>query len=138
MIAAVAIPSFISYVRRSKTSEAHANVALLARAVAAAYEDAQPRALPPALSSMPGVPGPERRVWPADAEPGWAELGFAPPPVYYAYEYQPDLDGRGFVVRARGDLDGDGVQSTFEIRGTVDPTSGSIVLAPITVIDELE
>ena len=145
VLAAVAIPSFIGYVRRSKTSEAHANLAVLARGVVAAYENEQlqpdgtvARRLPPALSATPGMPGPERQAWPPSADPGWAALGFAPPPVYYAYEYAPDLDGRGFVVRAHGDLDGDGVRSLFEIRGTIDPAADELVLAPIAMTNELE
>ena len=51
-------------------------------------------------------------------------------PIRYSYEYAPSRSGCGIsksetpvliVFRARGDLDGDGVLSTFERHATVGP-----------------
>ena len=146
--AAVAIPSFVGYVRRSKTAEAHANLRVMAQGVIAAWDREQlgpggtvvTHRLPPALPPTPATPPSQlKQMWPHDAAPGWSELGFTPPePLYYVYEYAPDPDGAGFVVRARGDLDGDGTQSLFELRGVIDPAAQSITLLPITTTDELE
>ncbi|MDQ3034383.1 MAG: hypothetical protein M3Y87_18390 [Myxococcota bacterium] len=147
MLAAIAVPSFMSYVRRAKTGEATTNVRALATAVAVAYEmeHVRPdgsfatRELPPSLPRTPATASSERRMWPAVADPGWRELGFEPAdPIYYSYEYARDPDGRGFVARAFGDLDGDGAESRFEVRGTVDASTGELVLEPIAITDELE
>lgn len=137
IVAAVGVPSFVSYVRRSKTAEAPANVRAIAQGVIAVWETTG--ALPPALPSTPGAPSSERRMWPGDAAPGWAEIGFAPvDPLYYSYEYEPDPSGTSFVVRARGDLDGDGVQSMFEQEFARDPVTQEMTHSGLYVIDELE
>lgn len=144
ILAAVAIPGFVGYVRRAKTAEAVANVRAIATGVAAATTrervvDGVVRfgVLPPGCPRTPELVGPERRAW--TGSPCWEELGFVPTdPLYYAYEYAPDPDGRGFAVRARGDLDGDGVESLFELRGTVDPTGEVSFPAEPSVTDELE
>lgn len=135
IVSAIAIPAFINYVRRSKTVEARTNVATIARAVSGRY--AQDGALPPACPRTPAVVGPQRYAWPP-GDPAWEALGFHPDPVYYAYSYDPSPDGTVFVVAAAGDLDGDGRESRFEIRGHVDPTSHEVVLDPLEVVDELE
>ena len=146
ILAAIAIPAFISYTRRAKTAEAHANLPQIARAVSEAYAmeraptdgAAVSHVLPPALGPTPPIPTQARQIGAFAAEPGWAALGFAPSdPLYYSYEYTPDADGRGFVVRARGDLDGDGILSLFEIRGNVD-SAGDVTLDPIAMTHELE
>lgn len=136
ILAAVAIPAFIGYVRRSKTVEARTNVARIAGAVSERY--AEDGVLPPACPRTPAVVGAQRYAWPVPGDPAWEGLGFHPDPVYYAYSYEPSTDGTGFVVAAAGDLDGDGHESRFEIRGHVDPTSRDVVLDPLEVVDELE
>ena len=51
--------------------------------------------------------------------PGWRELGFSIDGTYrYTYQYIPDPSGLTAVVRATGDLDCDGVQSTYELQLT--------------------
>ncbi|MCW5832830.1 MAG: hypothetical protein KIS78_10505 [Labilithrix sp.] len=52
--------------------------------------------------------------------PTWVALDFRPTPegVPRAYAYAFDSSGDTFVTRAHGDLDGDGVLSTFEMRGS--------------------
>lgn len=138
VVAAVAIPAFVNYVRRSKTIEARANVNAIARGVATAGTETG--TLPPALPTTPAsAPGPERQTWPADAAPGWDAIGFHPyEGLYYVYEYAPGADGRSFVVRARGDLDGDGVESTFEVTGELAADGTVTVSRELIVTNELE
>lgn len=137
--------SRLEYLSRAKAGEARANVRAIAQGIVSQAADgalapgaAAAPVLPRALPPTPATPTPERQAWPSSADPGWAAIGFQPDPVYYSYEYAPDPDGAGFVVRARGDLDGDGALSLFEIRGDVDGATGEIVLAPIAITDELE
>lgn len=51
----------------------------------------------------------------------WKALAFRPSaegvPHAYAFSFESTSGGSAFVAQARGDLDGDGVLSTFEIRG---------------------
>ena len=64
--------------------------------------------------------------WWKDA-PGFSCLGFeVPSPQYYQYNYTNS--GTGFVGTARGDLNGDGVTSTFEIMGRVQ--AGALFVSP--------
>lgn len=117
--AAIAIPAFIKYARRAKTSEARVLLSQLYRAAEAA------RAAGKRLASVGPTPplgtccraggarcAPRADLW---DHPTWRALQFeVADPHYYHYQYV--ADGDGFVVRALGDLDCDGTYSTFEIR----------------------
>lgn len=137
VLAAVAIPAFMKYVRRSKTSEATMNVRRMFDGAVAFYmtdrygPDGQllPRRFP---QTTP--PSPDRKfcedgddgfnadpsVW---KHPGWQELNFAVDGAH-RYQYQFISVGTGtdamFTARALGDLNCDGVLSTFERVGVVD------------------
>ena len=148
IVAAIAIPSFIGYVRRSKAAEAVSNVAVLAQGVSA-YSMTEaidpstgtlgPRGLPPSLPLTPPTQGTSQRSWPADADPLWAELGLpTSAPLYYSYEITTDRAAGQVTVRAVGDLDGDGATSEFLRRGHLD-ANGELVWDPETSItNELE
>jgi type II secretory pathway pseudopilin PulG len=53
--------------------------------------------------------------------PTWKALAFRPTPEgvphAYSFSFESTAGGAAFVAQARGDLDGDGVLSLFEIRG---------------------
>lgn len=128
ILAAVAIPSFIGYLRRSKTAEAEQNLRSLYAGAAAYYAEehvgpdgtARTRCtVGPAVTS--NVPGPQRTVL-SDLPDSFSALGFAPyDPVYFRYEIVsvPGCDHPDgtplYSFRARGDLDGDGATSLFEL-----------------------
>ncbi|MCK5306328.1 MAG: DUF4190 domain-containing protein [Candidatus Omnitrophica bacterium] len=61
------------------------------------------------------IPSAEKLKWEEGVE-AWDELGFIPPlkEAYYQYEVI-NADEDSFTAIARGDLDGDGVYSTFTI-----------------------
>jgi hypothetical protein len=130
-----------TYALRTKATEARALLRRLFMSVAA-YANVEnvpgPR-LPPTLPPTPARPSCEPQSWPADAAAGWAQLGFAPEePVRFSYEVRRDETARTFSLRARGDLDCDGVLSTYELRGAID-ANGEIVREPdLIVADELE
>jgi hypothetical protein len=58
----------------------------------------------------------------------WRALSFRPSaegvPHAYAFSFESTAGGTAFVAQARGDLDGDGVLSTFEIRGHASRAEG--------------
>jgi hypothetical protein len=76
-------------------------------------------------------------VWEA---PPWKALDFRPVAegVPHAYAFAFDSAGGSFVGRARGDLDGDGVLSTFEVRGHARAGAPPAVEPGMYVESELE
>lgn len=133
VLAAVAIPAFVRYLRRARTTEAVDKLAYLFRqsmtywtterfgrgtggAVVAhqfpATQAPTPATVPPGVRTV-DPPG----TWDT---PTWHALSFAvTDPHYYSYAYDSSGTnaGAGFTARALGDLDGDGVLSTFERAG---------------------
>jgi len=80
-----------------------------------------------------GKCAPAMSLW---QEPTWVALYFSvDDPHYYSYAYK--VDGNKFTAAAYGDLDCDGVYSTFEMSGEV--AEGEMPgQAKLTVKDELE
>lgn len=137
-VLAVFVPTFLRRVRTNKISEASELLRELSRRTAAYYEASwspmQRHCLPPSAGPTPEAPtqSPEDVDFSSADISGhatWAALGFQPDrPVRFSYQYTPARDGCDLeaadepleiVFRARGDLDGDGVLSTFERRATV-------------------
>ncbi len=119
MLAGIAIPASERQSRPARTAEVAANIrAIVTGAIAYAEEHG---AFPPAVPRTPALASTEERPWPADANPGWDALGFHPSdPIRYSYEFAI-LPNGDCAARAYGDLDGDGVESLFEIAcGMVD------------------
>ena len=71
---------------------------------------------------------------------GWGPLHFAlTEPHMYSYSFESSGTGTDatYTARAHGDLDCDGVISTWEIRGSVD-TEGSVKIVGPIISNELE
>lgn len=118
VLAAIAIPSFMSYQLRTKRSEAMTNLAGIGRTQIAFYSNAGVYFPAP---PMPGsVPEPRPRAWTASADTWFAPLGWRPEGhVYFDYDTYTDLDSGGacgctgdcFTASAYGNIDGDGAIS---------------------------
>ncbi|MDJ0761710.1 MAG: prepilin-type N-terminal cleavage/methylation domain-containing protein [Myxococcota bacterium] len=163
ILAAVAIPAFINYMKRAKTSEASVNIKTIADG-AIVYFDA--------LHSPDGTTRvshcmPKAKAWtPAgdltaggyvpsvaiknefSTDTTWQALGWSGPSRPFLYRYQwsnvntdcPIADAaaavQGGTVEAQGDLDGDSTPSNFSRTLTVimgEVTSGALIKS-----DELE
>lgn len=155
ILAAVAIPAFMKYQRRSKTSEAVINVRRMFDAAVTFYHaeraDRGGKRLPPRFpQTTPPSPGRpfcedgddgfahDPEVW---EHPGWRELEFAiDGPHRYQYQFISEGTGAGamFTARALGDLNCDGVLSTFERVGTVDAEGNVTGGAGMYTANELE
>ncbi len=162
ILAAVAIPAFTRYVRKSKTSEATGNISHIVQGEVTAFQQfadsdyehfVSTTATPSAAPTESKYP-PNSLLWTSD--PAWAALSFSlDTGHYYQYEAGPIGGGGGgvvislmlgdapppgptdsFAVTARGDLDGDGELSAFVRTGTLN--NGEIELAPLDIINELE
>lgn len=127
------------YVKGAQAVEAQAALAQIGRAAERVYQEEQPdgsrRLCPSATTPVPATVPKARKYtsdpseWLADeaANAGFACLGFSMlSPQYYQYSYEATEEG--FVARARGDLDGDGVESVYELTGRV--VDGRLEVSP--------
>ena len=131
ILAAVAIPAFMKYIRRSKTTEATMNIRKLFDSSVAYFEeehasrtgDIVPKQFPvtattsPALNTCATQPGgkcaPASSYW---TQHTWNALNFSiDDPFYYSYTYESGgSDSTStFTARANGNLNGDATFSTF-------------------------
>ncbi len=141
ILAAIAIPAFIGYLTRSKTSEAGSNLKNMFTAAAGYYsnENWGSRAVDPSPGSVAATaycivdsastpaPAPAAKTnvdWNAAGMDGFNDIGFATrDPVYYQYQVISPGSSCGntanninlYSFRAQGDLDGDGITSLFEV-----------------------
>lgn len=143
VLAVLAFYGVRKYIANAKQAEARSSIRMMSAEAQAAYEarldadgdDRDPgRHLCPSASTP--VPADVRQIagmkyqsspleWTDD--PGFSCLGFAQSgPQYYQYDYESTP--AGFTAIARGDLDGDGVLSTFEIEGQLE--GSDLVVAP--------
>ena len=136
ILAAVAIPAFLKYIKRSKTGEATMNLRKMfdssvtyfssehtteGGAILRSEFPATQDVTPTSVSDNKQTTAPS--VW--DTSDTWQALNFAvTDPAYYMYQY--DDTGNGltnaakFTAQAYGDLDGDGAHSTFLRTGSID------------------
>ena len=147
---AVGVPAFVRELHASRFVEPIDGLARV-QAGAVAYAHAHAGfvadALPPSAPLTPTTPPRGTRA--ADAPgtwdtPTWRSLGFRPVddgvPHAYAFGFDADKNPTSahFRAHAHGDLDGDGVTSTFEVTGHTD-SPGELTLDPgMYVADELE
>ncbi len=123
ILAAIAIPAFMKYIRRSKTVEATMNVRKLYDGAVELWETNHQ--LPPSTDWTPATGccgGPDHKCLPDAATfagKTWQALRFSIDDPY-RYQYRVTSTKAGFVVEARGDLDCDGVFSSFKRTGTIE------------------
>jgi Tfp pilus assembly protein PilE len=160
VLLAVAIPTLARSVRSSKVAEASEQLERLYQAVAAYY--AMPRVaangatlycLPSAAGPAPSIPSESPVVvdFTAANTPGaatWSALGFTPHvALRYRYTFSSTAPGCSaaasgraglLTLRAEGDLDGDGVYSTFERRAALG-ARGQLLPEPVLhIADRVE
>jgi type II secretory pathway pseudopilin PulG len=147
---AVAVPAFVRNLHASKLVEPVDGVTAIAEG-ATTYAKAHdvPHAYPPSAPLTPAVvPHGTREVDPVGAwdQPTWKALGFraaeegVPHAFAFAFESANGDARSSFTAIAHGDLDGDGVTSTFEVRGSYDQgaDAGPAIEPGIVVRAEVE
>jgi hypothetical protein len=120
--AAVAVPAFQRYIKRSKTVEASMNLRKLADSVTSYADSAKKAGSIKSTDWTPkagccGQPGnkcvPDAKAW---SVAPWKALNFSVSDPSY-YQYRVRVEGKGtttkVIVEARGDLDCDGEYSSF-------------------------
>jgi len=149
IMAVLAISGVRQYLANAKMVEATSSLSTIAKSAVVAYDGATApeqalcsSASSPVPTSVTMVSGKKYMStssdWSVDEAKvgGFACLGFEmTSPQYYQYDYQRTGSAKGNVARdgfhaiAHGDLNGDGVVSTFDYSGLIDP-SGKVILAP--------
>jgi hypothetical protein len=139
----VAIPAFSRDLHASRFVEPTEGLARLG-AAAVAYAEVNQR-FPDSAPLTPAVPPRgKKEADPIGAweEPTWKALAFRASaesvPHAYSFSFQSTSGGTGFVAQARGDLDGDGVLSTFEVRGATTQAGKLEIVPGMYVESELE
>lgn len=133
---AIFIPTYVQGLHGSRFVEAthgldHIGAHAVAGAKGKAPTEAFPEAAPLTPAAVPrGAPAvDEAGTW---EKPTWIALDFHPVPYgtphSFAFSFSTRVDGdvASFVAQAHGDLDGDGVTSTFEIRGSASGGEGKL------------
>lgn len=163
VLASIAIPGFLLYLRRAKTSEATGNINELFQNGAALYArhtgaDGAVQGLNAAIVTncvapsnplSPANPGPEKQKFPGG--PGFKLIDFTIADyVYYGYEMVSVGTGPGlscgytagtqslYTFRARGDLDGDGLQSLIELAAGSDTDDTLYHARGFHIVNEIE
>ncbi len=154
ILAAVAIPAFLRYTKRSKTTEALQNIGLIFRGAVSYFEaehlersgTIKPRQFPSSVGPSPALSSladglkvqPNPSYWDAEA---WHALSFSLGDAHY-FVYRFESSGTGnaaiFTVGAHGDLDADGTHSTFERSASVDAAANVRGSSGVYVDNELE
>jgi type IV pilus assembly protein PilA len=150
VLAAVAIPAFIKYIRRAKTSEAEDKLSEMFRSATSYFtqenvaQGAAAAALRPQFPESQDITPGECTECASNADgrcnstaadwdtPTWQALNFAiSDPHYFVYEFETtnaNADrgaGSVFTARAQADLDDDGTCSTFE-RAAIATANGDV------------
>jgi prepilin-type N-terminal cleavage/methylation domain-containing protein len=141
ILAAVAIPAFTRYVKRSKTAEATGNITKIYQGQLTYYQAALERGVATYINagSMPAASPTAAKYaanvsqWAADAN--WTAIGFSLDAAHY-YQYVSPGGTNTFTARALGNLDGDATFSTFQRTGAI--TSGELQGSNIIISNELD
>ena len=125
ILAAVAIPAFMDYMKKGKVSEAELNLNAIGKSAKTAYVE---KAGFPAVDSGGLTPaatcctGPNKKCavaaanWNGNA--AWDALDFSvDEPHYFQYSYSGVVGGGSFAAVAEGDLDCDGTTMRYTLSG---------------------
>lgn len=165
VLAAVAIPAFLKFVRKSKTAEAPINIKAIHDGAIDWFgaEHPAPNGDPmaqhfPNTSSPTGIAGPSGISTPTGApcnngnpfytrdsarwetQP-WKSLKFTLTKAHY-FQYQYLADGTGkasvFTVWARANLDCDATESTYTLRANINNNTGEAESTNLIITEALE
>jgi prepilin-type N-terminal cleavage/methylation domain-containing protein len=152
ILAAIAIPAFSRYVKKSRTSEASGHLNKMWSGSVAYYEADHADTAGVLMSKQfPGTAGPQEATCcggAGDKCPGsstvydnavWVALNFnIPDPHHFRPVFTSTGTGKGalFTAIANGDLDCDGTFSTFQRQGRVNAGSGDVEASGAAYVDK--
>ena len=150
ILAAVAIPAFLKYIKKAKTTEARTNIAKIVTGEVAYYDEEKVQqngtiinkyfvAAAAAPASTP--PGVNKATYNWDGSQAWSALKFGTDSAVL-FNYTTVTAGvdssAAFTARAQGNLDGDTDYSTFERTGYHNAAGQMELGSGIYIVNELE
>lgn len=162
ILAAVALPAFSTYVRRSKTAEVTSNLKNLYLGSVVYYAQeihgqgtttttSDTGCIVASAGPFPAVPSTQKQQYDFTSDDSFMALNFAVNDlVYYAYNIVADGGGdvcevtsaggvlSVYTFQGLGDLDGDMAQSTFELAAGVSAGNEMFRSPGFYIVDELE
>lgn len=160
ILAALAIPAFVQYIRRSKTAEAsvninsmykHANTYFTTERTASGIGGLTSTNCVVATDSAGGTPNTQKAAFTAATDGGFAAMKFdIPDDVYFKYDLTSISAGGAcgqaagsltiiYTMTAHGNLDtSNTAQSTFELQVAGDGSGGLRHAAGFYIVNELE
>lgn len=142
LLAGIALPTFMLYIRRSRSTEAVTNIQRIYASQYSYNSEVHERGMGGSFVNAPPTPStaPASSRYVANpanwySQPEWVALGFVLDAAHF-YQYSSPADGNGFTARAVGDLDGDGARSTFSRVGVI--VSGEIQADVMQIDHEFE
>lgn len=126
ILAAVAIPAFMDYMKKGKQTEAQLQLNKILKNSKTAYNtdssySTQVVAATPAVNCCTQNFQTKKKCQPIAAEwqtPGWQSLDFQiDDPFYFQYSYTGVAAGDGYTATATGDLDCDNTTITYTLAG---------------------
>jgi prepilin-type N-terminal cleavage/methylation domain-containing protein len=153
ILAAIAIPAFSRYVKKSRTSEASGHLNKMWSGSVAYYEadhaDSAGVLMPKMFPVTPVVaqeatcctsPGEKCPGSPTNfSDPSWVALNFnIPDPHHFRPKYASSGTGKtsAFTAEANGDLDCDTTESTFRRQGKINAGSGDVEASGAAFVDQ--
>ena len=152
ILAAIAIPAFSRYVKKSRTSEASGHLNKMWSGSVAYFEADHADTAGTLMSKQfPGASAPQEATCcggAGDKCPGsaatydnavWVALNFnIPDPHHYRPIYDSAATGTSatFTAKANGDLDCDGTFSTFQRQGRINAGSGDVEASGAAFVDK--
>lgn len=137
ILAGVAVPAFLKYMRKSKSTEALVNLRKIYDGEIAYFQDDHVDVNGFRLQAQFVEAGPTPATLPRNEKlmgdwstPQWEAIKFAiDSPCYYRYEVVSTGTGISsvFEAQAEGDLDGDDITSFFQRSFSFDPSTGQIM-----------
>ena len=155
ILAAVAIPAFLKYIKRSKTSEAPLQLKAITDGAVAYFDDEHyntsgdpvPRQFPDTANANPSATPcnggtPQYKADPSIWEvANWKALKFGVvKPHYFQYQFYANGTATSSVYTAFAwaNLDCDGTTSEYKTNGTIEPQTGEVKRTGVIITNELE
>jgi len=142
ILAAIAIPNFLTYQKKSKSSEAKTCIGGIKTSQLSFAAEKDHHAVCAPLVANP--PNTNKQIWPAQgACGGFDSIGWRPAgDVYYLYECSTGADANGnpaVCISAKSDLDGDSIFGAFGFATDVATIATTTTVAtPVTKNSQVE
>ena len=126
ILAAIAIPNFVRFQLKAKTSEGKVNLAAIRTAEEAYFSEFGSYVT--ALASPADNSGTAKANFVPNADGGFTTIGWAPEGQVF-FNYEVVVNGAAYVASAGADIDGNGTEQAW---GYVHPASGAAAATGVT------